>query len=792
MSNEPVCPCETFDHPVVPRNLPSLSAVKYRVGEFRSFRRALLQPRPGEVDLTAWRANSQGDLLLQTLEWWAYIADVLTFYNERSLNERLLRTATLDASVRGLVAILGYRPRPGIAGAAQLGMLLSGSRSITLPSGFRVQSKPTPGKQPQTFETSQAYTLIPPDAVAAQPPGVLAGPARQLYLEGKIKSIQPGTLLLLTTAGSQAGGTLITVQQLNFLDDSAGNAYTEIVPAGSPSLPIADASGYRLLTSKRTSGLWKYSTTVNLIASPLELEGVDRAVHAGQAMVLNAPGTALTPVALSTTGTVEQIWYTNGNGASAPASPTIPAGAPHTRVYHSSGSLDTVAWNNQASTVQVLLGWEPVGTLRNVPVSSYNGTPATLYALGQSVFRVGDAKSLLIEGSDGNGALATGSVLASAPAALQVASLGVTPPPTLKTPLRVMENVVALMRGKTVDTELLGIGDASQAPQEFMLKKSPLTYLPAGDGYKSTLRVYVNGVEWTEAKSFYGQPSNAKVFVTREDEEQKTHVAFGDWINGAGLSTGAQVTATYRIESGAENVDPGGISVITKPVAGVRGIRQPVLAGGGADPDPREQIRKYAPKSVLTFGRAISADDYEAIASRAPGVTRVRSTFAWNAQEQRATVTLYVGDDSAAVTSARNALLAAADPNRPVSVIAATRVRMALLLAIRVEADRILEDVVAQVRMALADPDTGLFGSRATRIGESIYFSQLSEACLDVPGVDAITFALFLLERPDPVVGIGPFGLNWALPPRVNASGNEFFSMEPELVLIFPEVITGV
>ena len=384
-------------------------------------------------------------------------------------------------------------------------------------------------------------------------------------------------------------------------------------------------------------------------------------------------------------------------------------------------------------------------------------------------------------------------MLDPAPTQLQIASMGSTPPPTLMTPLRVLENVVSLTRGKTVDAEVLGVGNPSAAPQEFTLKKSPLTYLPVGDGYKSTLRVYVNGIEWTEVKSFYNQAPDATVFVTREDDEQKTHVAFGDWINGAGLTTGAQVTAYYRIESGAEKVEPGGISVISKPIAGVRGIRQPMAAGGGADPDPRDHIRHYAPKSVLTFGRAISADDYDAIAARAPGVTRVRSYFAWNAQEQRATVTLYVGDDVAAVTSARNALLLSADPNRPVSVLAATQVRTALLLAIRVEPGRILEDVVAQVKAALADPDTGLLGLRRTGVGESIYFSQISERSLSVPGVDAVTFALFFLERPDPVLGPGPLPpLNLGQPPRINASAHEFFTLAPELMFIFPEVLTGV
>jgi hypothetical protein len=792
MSSEPICPCESFEHPATIANQPGLAHVLYRAGDFRTFRRALLQPFAGETELTIWRPNAQGDLLLQMLEWWAYVADVLTLYNERSINENLLATATLDSSVRRLVKILGYRPRPGIAGSADLGVLLSGPHSITLPASFRVQSKPAPGKQPQTFETSVAYSLAPPDAIPVAPPGVLAGPLKQLYLEGTNKSIQPDDVLLLAVAGNQQDSTLLTVQSVNHAEDAAGNPYTEIVPAGSPTLPNADASGYQLLQSKHIAGLWKYLPTtskIDLVSSPLQLESVDRAVGAGQVMVLSAPTSkTLTPVALKVVGTTEQIWYTNGDGPIPPVLPTIPAGAPHTQVsWTTSPTVKSTEWNNESEKVRVLLAWAPVGILRNAPIALYNGTPPTLIAMAGKQLRTGDGQTLLLEGAEDNGALITGSVSASTPNTMQVAAFAIQPAPILKAPLRVLENVIHLTRGKSVDKEVLGIGNATIAGQEFKLAKSPLTYLPAGNGYKSTLRVYVNDAEWTEVTSFYGQPADASVFVTYEDDDQKTHVQFGDWINGAGLPMGAQVTAYYRIESGADDVEPGGLTVIAKPVAGLRGVRQPARAGGGADPDPREQIRRYAPKSVLTFGRAISADDYDAIAVRAPGVTRVRSYFAWNAQEQRATVTLYVGDTTTAVDSAKNALSLAADPNRSVSVQAAKRVSAALFLAIRVQPRRVLEDVIAAVRNALADSDTGLLGSRRTGIGESIYFSQVSEACLKIEGVHSVTFALFLLERPDPMTGI-----QWGIPPRINASADEFFAVAPEYVFIFPEVLTGV
>jgi hypothetical protein len=56
----------------------------------------------------------------------------------------------------------------------------------------------------------------------------------------------------------------------------------------------------------------------------------------------------------------------------------------------------------------------------------------------------------------------------------------------------------------------------------------------------------------------------------------------------------------------------------------LKAIRNPVCVGGGADPELPEQIRHYAPCSVLTFERAVSGDDHEAIASQTPGAARAK------------------------------------------------------------------------------------------------------------------------------------------------------------------------
>jgi hypothetical protein len=780
-----ICPCDGFVHPVTAYNQPGLESVRYRAGDFRSFRRALLQPLVGEKALSNWRPTLRGDLALQILEWWAYVADVLTFYNERSLNANLLHTAPLDADVRGLVRILGYRPRPGIGGSAIVAALLSGPRPIVLPAGFRIQSKPGPGQQPQTFETTRPFTLSQPDVVPARPPGRLAGSGSQLYLEGTVTSIAAGDVLVFAPLGSFTGAVLVVVQSVTHARDSSGTAYTEIVPSGTPVLSAADAAGFRLLRNGRASGLWKYTTSTNLVLSPLELEGVERSIGAGQVVAMTSP--SLGRSLLNVTGTTEQIWYTNGNGSSPPAAPTIPAGAPHTQVGWSASGVDTTAWNAAASTVRVLFDWRPAGTLRNAPAAVYDGSSPTLIALGGHQFRVGASSTVMIEDANGDGAVATASVAASTPAQLAMQSFAVTPPPALRTPLRVLHNVIELTRGKTVDAERVGTGDASVPFQEFVLQKSPLTYLSAGDSYKSTLELFVAGIRWTEVPSFYQQPPSAQVYITFEDHEQKTHIKGGDGVNGAPFPTGAALVAKYRVESGLEAPDVGALTTIVKPFPGLRAVRSAVRPGGGADPDPPHQIRRFAPRSVLTFGRAISPGDYEAIAAGAPSVTRVRAYYEWNAAEQRASVALYVGDTAAAVTAARNALLASADPNRSVDVVLATAVPAGMLIAVRVLPGRDVTAVADAVRSALADPDRGLFGERRTAIGQSIYISQISAAAMGVPGVEAVAGLFVLLSRPDPQTG-SPIGQL----PRLNTGPGEYLVMSPANVFVVPQASASV
>jgi hypothetical protein len=760
MNDSPICPCEGFIHPAVLFNPPGQDAIAYRIGDYLTFRRALVQSLPHETELTQWRPTTNHDLALQLAEWWAYLADILTFYNERIANGTYLRTADLPESVQGLIQILGYRPRPGIGARGIVAALINAPKPFMLPQGFQIQSKPGPGKQPQIFELDVATLVKPLDSVAAKPiavPNLLTGAS--VLLKGSVTTVKTDDRLLLLQKGWNGVGSyaLVTVKQVQPETDPDSKTNTRVTFTNTPALGNVQAQQFRLLKSNQSAHVWQYPTNANVVIgdNSVHLEAIARPIKVGDPLLFEIPQSALTPQLGSVTTYAEVIWYANGDRANpqnAPAShpnniPLIPI--PHTQltVTATLGS----SWDTRKPNVSVHYDWQDVGQLIETPATAFHpGDPRVVPASAIAFPPSRNQLPILLEDATNQGLAAQGTA-GSPPPILRLTNLAETNL-DLKPPLRVLLNLLPVSRGQTVTNEVLGSGDASFAGQEFTLSKSPLTYLldpdsSSGKDYKSTLRIWVNDIEWQEVPSFYGQPANARIFVTREDVEQKTHVLFGDGVNGARLPTGSNnIVATYRYGSGREAPEAGTLTVIAKPYPNLKAIRNPVTVGGGADPDPPEHIRRYAPRSVLTFDRAVSGDDYETIATQAPGVARARAYWTWDAEEQRSLVVVYVGDDASAVNAAKTALQNAADPNRPIVVKRAIAIPIRLQLSVQIDSIYGPDPVLAQVKTALLDTDQGLFGLRNTRIGQSIYQSQIYAACLSVPGVMAVHGLMVLKE----------------------------------------------
>ncbi len=108
------------------------------------------------------------------IEMWAYVCDVLSFYDETIAHESYLRTARRDPSVRMLVGLLGYRPRPAVAAQVRLAVKAGGRLAIVLPAGLAVRSSAFGTEKPQVFELdaeARAHPLLNGWRLAPDPPG---------------------------------------------------------------------------------------------------------------------------------------------------------------------------------------------------------------------------------------------------------------------------------------------------------------------------------------------------------------------------------------------------------------------------------------------------------------------------------------------------------------------------------------------------------------------------------------------------------------------------------------------
>ena len=469
----------------------------------------------------------------------------------------------------------------------------------------------------------------------------------------------------------------------------------------------------------------------------MHLSAAVRGISPGDTVLFDCgPGA---PSALaSVTGTAEVLWavpYPTAPGVSVPSPPDVVV--PHTVLTVTTADAAALEYPQfDPATVTLRYGFADVGTPTGAPAASLASLPVT--AAVPAAPPIGSTAFL----ADATGAGVLVTVAGAVTGTDQVTLAGAGTPPSVITtplvvPLQLLTNLLPVSRGTTVTGEVLGSGNAALASQAFTLANSPLTFLAGASGPVSTLAVYVDGVPWQEVPTFYGQAPDARVFtVSRSPGQTVTSVTFGDGTNGARLTSGTgNVTASYRYGSGAASPPAGRLSTILAPQPNLASLQNPVAVSGGADPQAPADVRANAPASVLTFGRAVSAADYETIAAQVPGGTRVVAS--WTLTGQRGVATVYVDGGQAAAAAVNAALAGAGGPNRPLLVLAATAVELSLSGTLVVAAGWPVAAVTAAAVAAVADPAAGLFSPAQMGIGQRLYRSAI-DAALMVPGVVAV------------------------------------------------------
>jgi predicted phage baseplate assembly protein len=130
---------------------------------------------------------------------------------------------------------------------------------------------------------------------------------------------------------------------------------------------------------------------------------------------------------------------------------------------------------------------------------------------------------------------------------------------------------------------------------------------------------------WTQIDNFGGAGRNDTVYVL--DPTAGT-VTFGDGIRGMRPPSGAVIVAvSYAYGGGsATNLQPGTITAIQPSTAGT--VRHEWPTAGGSDGESVADAERRIPAFLANRDRAVTADDFQALAMATPGVILGRATVA--------------------------------------------------------------------------------------------------------------------------------------------------------------------
>jgi hypothetical protein len=311
--------------------------------------------------------------------------------------------------------------------------------------------------------------------------------------------------------------------------------------------------------------------------------------------------------------------------------------------------------------------------------------------------------------------------------------------PFKRSTVAINANVAPATHGETV-TEILGSGDGAGSNQRFSLKKPPLTYTaaPTPSGSTSSLQLRVNNLLWSESASLYPLGPKDQDYIVRIDDDAKATVIFGDGRKGARLPTGVNnVVATYRSGIGlAGEVAAGSLSMLMSKPLGVRGVTNPLPAGGAADPEKMEDARSHAPLTVRTLDRVVSPDDYQDFAGAFAGIGKAQALDLWQGEHHLVYVTIGGADgepviDPKFILNFTDALDGVRDPAQLVMVDTFDLRLFNLTASIAVDGRYISADVLAAAQAALIEA----FAFARRGFGQSVTAAEVMTVIQNVPGV---------------------------------------------------------
>lgn len=301
-------------------------------------------------------------------------------------------------------------------------------------------------------------------------------------------------------------------------------------------------------------------------------------------------------------------------------------------------------------------------------------------------------------------------------------------------------NAVAAGHGQSQPQRVLGSGDATQAGQSFVLPIAGVSFTPdptAPSGLAAAVVVQVGQQIWQQVADLSSAGPTDPSYTAGVTESGALKFQFGDGIHGRRLPTGANnVRVTYRVGIGTAGNLPTLSLQPARPNPLVADATQLLPATGGAAMEPVASLRDNAPATLLAFDRAVSLDDYTALALRQPTIQDAVAIAESSAGRSQKVTVVVIPADGAPFDLIAPPLAAyltdQAPPDVMVSVEHYNFQSLQIDASIGVDTSLYVFGLVAaQAQQALINA----FSLGERRLGQPIYESDVIGVLEAVPGV---------------------------------------------------------
>ncbi|MET9833104.1 putative baseplate assembly protein [Streptomyces sp. NPDC006385] len=283
---------------------------------------------------------------------------------------------------------------------------------------------------------------------------------------------------------------------------------------------------------------------------------------------------------------------------------------------------------------------------------------------------------------------------------------------------------------------------------------------------------------WEPRRDLLDSGPRDRHFVGELEDDGRLALRFGDGRHGAKPTPGSRLALHYRLGGGtAGNVGAEAINHLVvqsdcePPPAAV--VRNPLPATGGIEPEPVEQVRQLAPLDLRrTRLRAVTAEDYAALAAALPGVQRAAAQLRWTGSVQEAHIAIDAHGTGAPSAELLASVAQSLEPYRRIGhdlVVGAARlVPLDIALTVCAEPGHQHGQILAELYRVLGNgrlPDgrLGFFHPDALTFGEPVRLSRLVAVAAAVPGVESVQVTRLRRlfepdrgEKEDGVLRLGP------------------------------------